>query len=353
MSRLKTFKIKCACEMSPLLNCLLSILGRSATGELTTVEINSSNVISFLFPTYSSVFRSVTVLSLDTPGLPNPVDLLPHLYRLETLTASHLILPVYHSGIDLPFVHTLRHLSLRAASVQWMSGRIFHVLKTCTILFPLHHHLLHTFRTTLPNCDNLSFEGHPLEILEGISANNLTHLSVMSSCSYRPRGSRELVRFSSQALRESRLAPRILHISIEATNQAWTKSFAFMSNLEELVIHNARPSSLGVKALQALIVHRAHANNLSTTTTPKGWNTPLCPSLKRFELRYHRWLRSSEQFDLVPVFMSIISSRQQSEFALESFRIWMGSDQKRPLELIERSSILWGSRTWDQYVGGV
>ena len=352
MNRLETFKIKCACEMSPLLICLLSILGRSATGELTTVEINSANVISFLFPTYSSVFRSVTVLSLDTPGLPNPVDLLPHLYRLETLTASHLILPAYHSGINLPLVHTLRHLSLRAASIQWMSGRIFHALKTCTIFFPLRHPLLHTFRTTFPNCDNLSFEGHPLDILEGISANKLTHLSVMSSCSYRPRGSLELARFSSRALQESRLAPRILHISIEATNQAWTTSFAFMSTLEELVIHNTRPSSLGVKALQALVVHRVHASNPCTTSTPKGWNTPLCPSLKRFGLRYHRWLRQSEHFDLVPVFMSVISTRQQSEFPLDSFRIWMGSDQKRPLELIERSSILWGSSTWDQYVGG-
>jgi hypothetical protein len=48
MSRLRTFKIKSACEMSPLLDRLLRILGTSASGELTTVEINSANVISFL-----------------------------------------------------------------------------------------------------------------------------------------------------------------------------------------------------------------------------------------------------------------------------------------------------------------
>ena len=102
MSRLRTFRINSPCEMSPLLDRLLSILGTSASGELTTVEINSANVISFLFPTYSSVFRSVTVLSLDAPGLSNPADLLPHLHQLESLTASHLPLPVYHCDVNLP-----------------------------------------------------------------------------------------------------------------------------------------------------------------------------------------------------------------------------------------------------------
>ena len=45
MSRLRTFKIKCACEMSPLLDHLLRILGTTASAELTTIEINSANVI--------------------------------------------------------------------------------------------------------------------------------------------------------------------------------------------------------------------------------------------------------------------------------------------------------------------
>jgi hypothetical protein len=334
MSRLRTFKIKSACEMSPLLDHILRILGTTASEELTTVEINSPNVISFLVPTHSSIFHSVKVLSLHTPGLPNPVDLLPHLHQLETLTASHLPLPVYHNDVDLPFVHTLRHLTLRSVSIQWMSGRTFDILESCTLLFPLHRHVLHTFHTTLPNCKHLTFEGYPLDILEGVSARNISHLSVMSSCSNKPRGNRQLARFSSRALRESRLAPQILHISIEATNQAWIKSLAFMSNLEELVIDNAQPSSLGAKVLQSLVVHPVHANNLDTIVTSGGWNTPVCASLKRFGLRYRRWLRPSEQFDLIPDFVSIIWSRQQSNLSLQSFRIWTRSDQKDPVELL-------------------
>ena len=337
MNRLRTFKVKVPCEMSPLLDHLLRVLGTSASEELTIVEINSANVISFLVPAYPSIFRSVTVLSLDTPGLPNPVDLLPHLHQLGSLTASHLPLPIYHNDVDLPFIHTLRHLRLRSVSIQWMSGRTFHILETCSIIFPLHRHVLHTFCTNLPHCKDFSFEGYPLDILRGVSAQKPNQFSVVCSSSYKPRGNQQLARFSSQALQEGRLAPRILHISIEATNEAWTKALTFMSNLEELVISNAQPSSLGVKVLRSLVVHPVHADNVDPAATPVAWNPPVCPSLKRFGLRYHRWLRPREHFDLIPEFMSIIRTRRESMFFLHSFRIWARSDQKEPLELMKGS----------------
>jgi hypothetical protein len=176
MSRLRTFKVKRPCEMSPLLDRLLRILGTSASGELTTVEINSPSVISFLAPTYPSIFHSVKVLILDTPGLLNPVDFLPHLHQLEELNASHLSLPIYHKAVHLPLVHTLRLLSLRAVSIQWMSGRTFHALESFTLLLPLHRHILHTFTTTLPNCKHMKFQGYPLDILDGVSAPELNSL---------------------------------------------------------------------------------------------------------------------------------------------------------------------------------
>jgi len=338
MNRIRTFRIKCACETSSLLDHLLRILGKSASRELTTVEINSPNVISFLAPTYSTIFHSVKVLSLclDNPGLRNPVDLLPHLHQLESLTASHLSFP---NDVDVPFVHTLRHLSLRAVSIQWMSGKTFHALKSCTLLLPRHRHIQHAFSTTLPNCKHLTFQGYPLHVLNGVSARNLDHLSVTCSSSFKLRGTWELVQFSSQALRQSRLSPRILHLSIEATSEAWRKALAFISGLEELVIENARPSSLGAKVLQSLVVRPIHTPNSGSTATPGDRNAPLCPSLKRLGLRYRRWLRPNEHFDLIPEFRSIILSRQRSEFPLQSFQIWIRSDENDPLELIDGLSI--------------
>ena len=75
MSRLTTLKVKCACEASPLLDGLLRILGTTAGSKLTTMEIISENIISFLAPAYPSTFHSVKILSLDTPRIRNPVDL--------------------------------------------------------------------------------------------------------------------------------------------------------------------------------------------------------------------------------------------------------------------------------------
>ena len=339
MSHFTTFKIKSPCEASPLLHGLLRILGTTASTELTTVEINSPDAISFLAPTYPSIFHSVKVLSLDYPGMPSPVDLLPLLPQLETLTASHIFFPIYHNDVDLPFIYTLRHLTLRAVSIQWMSGRTFHVLEDCTLIFPLHRRVLHTFSITLPNCKHFTFQGSPLNILNRISVPILTHLSVACPGSFNGRGNQRLLQLSRHVLGESRLAPTTLHIGIEATNQAWMNALIFMSDLEELVIDCARPSSLGAKLFQSLIVQPDHVGKPSTVYTPRESRAPLCPLLKRFGLKYRRWLRLSEDFNLIPDFVSVIGSRECSNYSLQSFSIWMASTEKDPLELIEQSRI--------------
>ena len=339
MSRFTTFKIKSSCETSPLLNGLLHILGTTAGPALTTVEINSPNVISFLTPAYSSFFHSVKVLSLNAPGMRDPVDLLPHLHRLETFTVSHLSFPTYPDHIELPFVRTLRHLSLRATSIQWMSGRTFHALEHCALIFPRHQHVLHTFSTTLPNCDLLTFQGYPLKILGGISARKLNCLSVTCSGSFNRRGSRQLVWLAAHVLGEHKLAPKSLHINIQATNQAWMSSLVFMSDLEELVIHSARPSSIGAKVFQSLVIHPVHTSNMGVTSTAGELGAPICPSLRRFELNYDRWLRPSEKFDLIQVFVSTIQSRRQSKCALRRFSLCIMGGHEGRIELIERSDL--------------
>jgi len=172
-----------------------------------------------------------------------------------------------------------------------------------------------------------------------VSARKLIQLSVTCSATFNRRGDRQLGWFSSQALRESRLAPRILHITIEATDRAWINALALMSDLEELVIGSARPSSLRAEVFQSLIVQPVHANNTGATSTPEGRDPPLCPSLRRFGFKYRRWLRSSEHFDLAPIFVSIILSRGRSNFALQSFRVWTRSDQVDPLELVGKSQV--------------
>ena len=339
MRRFTAFKIKSACETSPLLDGLLHILGKTSGSELTTMEINAPNVISFLAPAYPSIFHSLKFLSLNAPRIPSPIDFLPHLHQLESFTASNISFPTYHSDVDLPFINTIRHLRLKAASIQWMSGRTFHVLEDCTLIFPLHRHALHTFSAILPKCKTLTFQGFPFEILGGVSACELTHLSVACPSSFNQRGNQQLVWLSRHVLGQSRLAPRILHIGIQATDRTWMSTLVLMENLEELVIHSAQPSALGAKVLQSFVVQPIYTSNLGSRPSSGPFFVPSCPSLRRFGLKYDRWLRLGEQFDLIPVFVSIIQSRQRPNLPLQSFGLWLRSNQTVPLELVEESQM--------------
>lgn len=336
LSHLRTFKIKHACEMSPLLDRLLHILGTTASAELTTVEINSGNAILFLLaPAYSSVFHFVKVLCLDIPATREPVDLLPHLKHLETFIASHLHLSTYPHHVDLPFTRTLHHLRLKAVSIQWMAGRTLRVLKTCTLILPLHHHSVRTLGTFLPNCKELTFEGQPLETLEGFTVNRLTHLSVKSQGWNTLHGSRQVACISNRF--SNALPLRSLHIGVSASSRAWIKALALMPNLEELLLTNLLPSSLHARLFEAFLAQPPHKENWDVTPAIGEWHVPLCPSLKVIGLQYDRWLRSTEEFKLAPTFMAVIWSRKWSSRSLQSFHIWLTCDQKEPLELVGES----------------
>jgi len=332
MSRLRTFKIKYAREMSPLLDRLLHILGTTASSELTRVEINSINVISSLAPAYPSIFHSIKVLCLDTPGMTEPVDLLPYLKQLESFTASQLCLSVCPLDVDLPLVHTLSQLKLKGVSIQWMAGRTFHTLKSCTIILPIHHHSVHTLGTLLPNCEDLSFEGQPLETLEGFSANIVTRLSVRGQGYNKKYGNKELVFISKHC--SSLLALRSLQISVTASSQAWIETLASMPNLEELLLTHLLPTSLHGGFFEGFIPKPPHEGNWNTALAVGKWHTTLCPSLKVFGLSYTRWLRPTEEFRLAPTFMAIKWTRTWLTKSLERFHIRFTDDQREPLELI-------------------
>jgi len=331
MSRLRTFKIKCACEMSPLLDRLLHILGTTASSELIRVEINSINVISFIAPAYPSVFHSITVLCLDTPGMTEPVDLLPHLKRLESFTATQLCLSACTLDVDLPLVHTLSHLNLKGVSIQWMTGRTFHTLKSCTIILPIHHHSVHTLGILLPNCEDLSFEGQPLEALKGFSVNMVTRLSVRGQGYNKKHGNKELAFISKHC--SNALALRSLQIGVTASDQAWIGALSSMQNLEELLLTNLLPTSLHGGFFGAFIATPPDEGDWNTALAVGKWHTAFCPRLKVFGLWYTRWLRPTEEFKLIPTFMAIRWSRDLFTSPLERLHVRLTDDQKEPLGL--------------------
>ena len=51
----------------------------------------------------------------------------------------------------------------------------------------------------------------------------------------------------------------------------------------------------------------------------KDWESSICPSLRRLELKYERWLRRTDQLDVLPPLLAIGWSRWYTPTALESF----------------------------------
>ena len=109
-----------------------------------------------------------------------------------------------------------------------------------------------------------------------------------------------------------------------------------MPHLEKLLLNNLVPASLHGGFFGALIA-RPPCEKKEVTHVTEGWNTTLCPSLKVFGLQYNRWLRSTEEFNLAPMFMAIIWSRKWTKCPLQRFHIWWTGDQKEPMELARKS----------------
>jgi len=264
-----------------------------------------------------------------------PVDLLPHLKQLESFTASQLCLSASPLDVDLPLVHTLSQLNLKGVSVQWMAGRTFHALKSCTLILPTHHHSIHTLSTLLPNCEHLSFESQPLKALEGFSVDMVAHLSVRGGYD-KKHGNKDLISISKCC--SSALALRSLQIGVTASSQAWMEALASMPNLQELLLTNLLPTSLHGGFFEALIPRPSPEDDWNTALAIGKWHMRLCPSLVEFGLWYTRWLRPTEEFDLVPTFMAIAWSITLLTGSLKRFLIRFADDQKEPLVLSEHSS---------------
>ena len=148
-----------------------------------------------------------------------------------------------------------------------------------------------------------------------------------------------MVQLSRHIFREIGLASKILHIGIEAANQAWVNALFFMTSLSELVLDSSGPSSLGAKVFRSFIAQPGPG-----TYKQPGWNIysqredcTVVPFTERFGLKYRRWLQPSDNFSLIPDLVSIIKSKEHSIHALQRFSIWMTSSQEDPVELIRGS----------------
>lgn len=315
---------------APSLDACLSKIA-SLAHQLTRLEVNDAYcLLYFAHPIHNQVLWRLTDLKVHLSGPAGVANILPSLSSVTRLDLSHVVLPDYALSVDLPFIEHLVHLSLSGVSVQWMAGREFKVLRTCSINSPLHHRAIQSARVMLPVCGEFKYHAYPLEGLGAFIAPQLERLNTGINSFKTSRNAAELDRVRNFCARQTTL--QHIHLTMEGHDLSLVSILKLLPGLKSLALSLDRPSSLGWKFFGAFIA-RSHKSKAQHNL--EWWNfmfdddgddlpLSLCPSLTTLGLRYGRWLRNTETEIIVPLFAAILHSRKLAGIPLSSFTIEWG-----------------------------
>ena len=314
--------IKLACSSGEFFEQLMTVIGGSAPPNLTSMTlVDPAAVLRLVQPAFAHIHHSITTLKIQLfKPMDSPVDILPHLQRLETLEACRLCLPIYSPDSGLPLIHSLRLLYLKSVSVQWMSGRVFPVLERCRIIFPHHADTLYADQpVTMPSCSIVLYHSNDIHPLTQFHLPSLDTLDVKSAQWNVWRGNPQLASLcSTVAAASQRLT--ILRLDFRCKEQLLVYMLKLAPVLEELWLGLAHPNALSKTFFRAFIVQDPHEDGISTMFGPPSQTiAPLCPSLKSLHLHYRRWMRGPDKNSLLVALSDIVGPRQletESSFSL-------------------------------------
>ena len=175
------------------------------------LPISHQTIRHLLRPECVQLFRFITTLKAHTRTTPDSVDLLPHLLKIKVLDLSNISLPPYADDVDLPLIHTLRHLRLKVVSIQWMGGRKFTQLQSCSIHSPTTYPP--TSDVYLPICQELEFGHLNAEVAGRFQAPKVDSVTMKSNEWTPLRGSKQVILLCRAGL-GIHWQPRVLHLSV-------------------------------------------------------------------------------------------------------------------------------------------
>ena len=331
---------------SPLPHQLLQNIATAAVGCLNFMEIHSPLDIQYLLqPSHVSIFNSLTTFKALSPRMNHPVDLLPHFNQLEVLELTNLLLPLYGSE-PLPLVDTLHQLHLKGASIQWMGGRVFPQLKSCTIITPpVRSHPL-ALRVTLPVCTTFEIVHQDVSFVRNIHVPNVCSLMVKCSQWSAVHGHEQIAHLFRVVI-ETPLKPHALHLAIQCQDKFLLPLLMLLPRLEELKLDLARPAALSKNFFIGLIakpngpVDWAQFNELKKGT---GWRATICPCLRYLELRYEKWLRQSDSLEFLAPLLAMSWSRGRTVTPLELCLLFKSPQNSwKPFNLNPQSTVMLSS----------
>ena len=322
LQRLTHLESLMACSFGELLEQLMAAISKNAFPNLTAMGLTGPATILCLVQTpRSHIYHSLTTLKiLLFKWMDSPVDILPHLHRLETLEACRLCIPFYWPGSPLPLIHTLRFLYLKSTSIQWMAGHTFPALEKCRIIFPRHSDTTHAFQpVTLPSCSFFLYHSNNLHPITHLHLPSLDTLDVRNAQWNVWRGNPQLASLCPIIAATPRTLT-VLHLDITCSDRLLGHLLERAPALEVLWLGLAHPNVLSKTFFKAFIVREPRADGVSEMVVqPSQTVAPLCPKLMLLHLHYRRWMRGQDNKALVVALSNVVGSRQlvtESSFSL-------------------------------------
>ena len=321
LERLQSFGV--ARSFGEFLEPILTAISRGTSPDLTTITLADPVAVLYLVqPAYLQITHSLTILKvLLSKRMEIPVDVLPHLHRLETFEARHLCLPFYPPDASLPLIHTLHDLYLKSVSVQWMDGHVFPALIHCKIIFPRHADTIQALQPiTMPSCSSFLYHSNDVHPLSQFRLPSLVSLDVKSGQWNNWRGNPQLA-FLCPVVAGRSTSLTDLRLDVECSERLLVYMLSLIPTLKCLWLGLARPNALSVAFFHGFIIREPDTDGTSKmVVAPRQTISPLCPSLDCLHLHYRRWLRGPDNKSLVLALGDIVASRKleaESLFSLE------------------------------------
>ena len=315
LKNLESIGLERGCDLGNFFEPLMTAITTTATPHLTNMNFCNLNAVLYLVqPGCLRVLRSLTRLTIRLPKrMESPANILPHLHRLEYFNAEHLYLPFYPPEARLPLIQTLREVSLRSVSVQWMAGRVFPLLWRCFIKFPHQADAICDQPVTMPTCTSLTYQSNNLDPLRNFHDLPLAGLTVTSGQWNITRGNLELMIITHMVV-PSAQSLTMLDLQVRCSEQLLTCMLSLLPALDTLYLRLASPRALSETFFQAFVATESDAD--SPCETGGQPSLQVCSKLSQLEVNYKRWLRGPERMTLLLVFGDIVSSRHVFQLCL-------------------------------------
>ena len=302
MDVLRSLYVEAGCVLSPSFTHLLGLI--PTDGPLTELGLHSSFATTyFLQPSWFPALQNLTVLIVNGRDIHEPFDLLPAFTQLRTFEAYRLPLPLFELDTDLPLLHTLQKLQLRASSVQWMAGRQFSCLEECAIFLPCHWEAVWQQEVQLPSCRKFAYHGYPMTTAQYFHAPQMRAMELRAHDCKRKRVYQQLRNLCTMDGRISRLSA--LHLTLQCSEQVLVEVLRYLGPLQELVLSISHPSYSWKSFLESLAAKPSRndyhdwsqSHDWEEWCSSQTWHANILPHLKYLGIRCLKRSSHSEYLD--------------------------------------------------------